>query len=48
MDIQNASATPSESNQLQNENIVGWESRNIITQPGKIEGKNIVNVQDNI
>ena len=33
MEIYNASAAPIKTNQLWNEGTVGWESRNIITQP---------------
>ena len=36
MEIQNASTTPSKSNQLRNVNTVGWESRNVTTQPWEI------------
>ena len=39
MEIQNASATPSRSNQLRNVNTIGWESRNITTQPGEIDNR---------
>ena len=34
MEIQNASTTPSNSNQLQN--ILRWESRNVTAQPWEI------------
>ena len=36
MEIQNASTTPSKSNQLQNVNTVRWESWNVTTQPWEI------------
>ena len=39
MEIQNASTTPSKSNQLRNVNTVRWESRNITTQPGEIDDR---------
>ena len=39
MEIRNASATPSKSNQLRNVNTIGWESRNITTQPGEIDNR---------
>ena len=37
IEIRNASATPSKSNLLKNVNTIRWESRNITTQPGKID-----------
>ena len=37
MEIQNATTSPSKSNQLQNVNTVRWESRNITNQPGEID-----------
>ena len=37
MELKNASTTPNESYQLRNINTVRWESRNIITQPGKVD-----------
>ena len=39
IEIQNASATPSKSNQLRNVNTIRWESRNITTQPGEIDDR---------
>ena len=36
MEIQNASTTPSKSNQLRNVNTVRWESRGVTTQPWQI------------
>ena len=36
MEIQNASTTPSKSNQLRNANTVRWESWNVTNQPWKI------------
>ena len=39
MEIGNASATPSKSNQLRNVNTIRWESRNITTQPGEIDDR---------
>ena len=39
MEIRNASATPSKSNQLRNVNTIGWKSRNITTQPGEIDNR---------
>ena len=36
IEIRNASATPSKSNQLRNVNTIRWESGNITTQPGEI------------
>ena len=36
MEIQNASTTPSKSNQLRNVNTVWWESWNVTTQPWEI------------
>ena len=33
MEIQNASTTPSKSNQLRNVNTVRWESGNVTAQP---------------
>ena len=39
MEIQNASATPSKSNQLGNVNTVRLKSRNITTQPGDIDDR---------
>ena len=39
MEIRNASATPSKSNQLRNVNSIRLESRNITTQPGEIEDR---------
>ena len=36
MEIQNASTTPSKSNQLRNVNTVRWESRDVTTQPWEI------------
>ena len=38
MEIWNASATPSKSNQLRNVNTVRWESKNITPQPREIDG----------
>ena len=38
MEIQNASKTPSKSNQLQNVNTVRWESSNV-TQPWEINNR---------
>ena len=37
MEIQNASTTPSKSNQLRHVNTVRWESKNITTQSGEID-----------
>ena len=37
MEIQNASTTPSKSNQLRNVNTVRWESRDVTTQPLEID-----------
>ena len=34
--FQNASAAPSRTNQLWNVDTIGWESRDITTQPGEI------------
>ena len=39
MEIQNASTTPSKSNQLRNVNTVRWESRNVTTQPWEINNR---------
>ena len=39
MEIQNASTTPSKSNQLRNVNTVGWESWNVTTQPLEINDR---------
>ena len=39
MEIQNASATSSKSNQLRNVNTVGWESWNVTTQPWEINNR---------
>ena len=39
MEIQNASTTPSKSNQLQNVNTVRWESWNVTTQPWEINDR---------
>ena len=39
MEIQNASTTSSKSNQLRIVNTVGWESRNVTTQPWKINNR---------
>ena len=39
MEIQNASATPSKSNQLRNVNTVRWGSWNVSTQPWKIHDR---------
>ena len=39
IEIRNASATPSTSNQLRNVNTIPWESRNITTQPGEIDDR---------
>ena len=36
MEIQNASTTPSKSNQLRNVNTVRWESWKVTTQPWEI------------
>ena len=36
MEIQNAGATPSKTNQLWNADTVGWESMDIATHPGEI------------
>ena len=39
MEIQNASTTPSKSNQLQNVNTVRWESGNVTAQPWEINNR---------
>ena len=39
MEIQNASTTPSKSNQLRNVNTVRWESRDVTTQPWEINDR---------
>ena len=39
MEIQNASTTPSKSNQLRNVNTVRWESWNVTTQPLEIHDR---------
>ena len=39
MEIQNASATPSKSNQLRNVNTVRWESWNVTTKPWGINDR---------
>ena len=39
MEIQNASRTPSKSNQLRNVNTVRWESRDVTTQPWGIDDR---------
>ena len=39
MEIQNASTTPSKSNQLRNVNTVRWESWNVTTQPWEINDR---------
>ena len=39
IEIRNASATPSQSNQLRNVNTIRWESWNISTQPGEIDDR---------
>ena len=45
MEIQNASTTPSKSNQLRNVNTVRWESWNVTTQPWEIyDRKSEINV----
>ena len=39
MEIENASTTPSKSNQLRHVNTVRWESGNVTTQPWKINNR---------
>ena len=39
MEIQNASTTPSKSNQLRNVNTVRWDSGNVTTQPWEINNR---------
>ena len=39
MEIQNASTTPSKSNQLRNVNTVRWESGNVTAQPLEINNR---------
>ena len=39
MEIQNASTTSSESNQLRNANTVRWESGNVTAQPWEINNR---------
>ena len=39
MEIGNANATPSKSNQLWNVNTVRWESRDVTTQPWEIDDR---------
>ena len=39
MEIQNASTTPSKSNQLRNVNTVRWKSRDVTTQPWEIDDR---------
>ena len=39
MEIQNASTTPSKSNQLRNVNTVRWESWNVTSQPWEINNR---------
>ena len=39
MEIQNASITPSKSNQMRNVNTVRWESGNVIAQPWEINNR---------
>ena len=39
MEIQNASTTPSKSNQLRNVNTVRWESGNVTAQPWEINNR---------
>ena len=39
MEIQNASTTPSKSNQLRNVNTVRWESGDVTTQPFEINNR---------
>ena len=39
MEIQNASTTPSKSNQLRNVNTVRWESGNVTTHPWEINDR---------
>ena len=39
MEIQNASNTPSKSNQLQNVNTVRWEFGNVTAQPWEIKNR---------
>ena len=41
MEIKSDSATNSKSNQLRNLNTVRWGSRNITTQPGEIDNRNV-------
>ena len=42
MEIQNASTTPSKSNQLRNVNTVQWESGNVTTQPWEIDNTEVI------
>ena len=42
MEIQNASTTPSKSNQLRNVNTVRWESGNVNAQPWEIKARQAV------
>ena len=39
MEMRNASATPTKSNQLRNVNTLGWEPRSITSQPGEIDNR---------
>ena len=39
MEMRNASATRSKFNQMRNVNTIGWEPRNITTQPGDIDNR---------
>ena len=54
MKIQNASTTPSKSNQLRNVNTVRWESGNVTAQPWEINNRKsevisfVVNVGMNV
>ena len=42
MKIENASTTPSKSNQLRNVNTVRWESGNVTAQPWEVNRKSEV------
>ena len=48
MEIQNASTSPNKSNQLRNVNTVGWQSRNVTTQPWEINDRESMGIHKEV